>query len=66
MTAEFEALDLNDEIYALEDFSMNLLLGNKSVLIELYQTNKLWKDFFPEIKFVQYTISTNRWIVLLE
>lgn len=60
MTAEFEALDLNDEIYALEDVSMNLLLGNKSVLIKLYQTNKLWKDFFPEIKFVQYTISTNR------
>ena len=60
MTAEFEALDLNDEIYDLEDFSMNLLLGNKSVLIKLYQTNKLWKDFFPEIKFVQYTISTNR------
>lgn len=60
MTAEFEALDLNDEIYALEDFNMNLLLGNKSVLIKLYQTNKLWKDFFPEIKFVQYTISTNR------
>lgn len=66
MTAEFEALDLNDEIYALEDVSMNLLLGNKSVLIKLYQTNKLWKDFFPEIKFVQYTISTNRYIVLLE
>lgn len=60
MTAEFGALDLNDEIYALEDFSMNLLLGNKSVLIKLYQTNKLRKDFFPEIKFVQYTISTNR------
>lgn len=60
MTAEFGALDLNVVIYALEDFSMNLLLGNKSVLIKLYQTNKLWKDFFPEIKFVQYTISTNR------
>ena len=41
MTTEFDVLDLNDNIYIFGDFDMNLLLGDKCVLIKPNQTNKL-------------------------
>ena len=50
MITEFEALNLNNEIYVLEDFNINLLFRGKYVLNKLNETKKVDKDLLLEIK----------------
>ena len=50
MITEFEALDLNNEIYVLGDFNINLLFRGKYVLNKPNETKKIDKDLLPEIK----------------
>ena len=40
MITEFEALDLNDEIYVLGNFNTNLLFRDKYVINEPNETKK--------------------------
>ena len=41
MITEFEALDLNNEIYVLGDFNLNLLFKDKYVLIKPNESKKI-------------------------
>ena len=50
MIAEFEALDLNKEIYVLGDFDINLLFRDKYVLNKPNETKRIDKDLLPELK----------------
>ena len=47
---EFEALDLDNEIYVLGDFNINLLFRDKYVLNKSNEIKKLDKNLLPEIK----------------
>ena len=47
---EFEALDLDNEIYVLGDFNINLLFQGKYVLNKSNEIKKLDKNLLPEIK----------------
>ena len=48
MIAEFEALDLDNEIYVLGDFNINLLFQDKYVLNKSTEIKKLNKNLLPE------------------
>ena len=50
MITEFEVLDLNNQIYVLRDFNINLLIRNKYLLNKPNGTNQINKDFFQNIK----------------
>ena len=50
MITEFEALDLDNEIYVLGDFNINLLFRDKYVLNKSNEIKKLDKNLLPEIK----------------
>ena len=50
MITVFEALDLNNEIYVIRDFNINLLFRGKYVLNKPNEIKKIDKDLFPEIK----------------
>ena len=50
MITESEALDLNNEIYVLGYFNINLLFRGKCVLNKPNETKKIDKDLLPEIK----------------
>ena len=50
MITEFEALDLDNEIYVLGDFNINLLLRDKCILNKSNEIKKLDKNLLPEIK----------------
>ena len=41
MITKFEALDLNNEIYVLGDFNLNLLFKDKYVLIKPNESKKI-------------------------
>ena len=53
MITEFETLDLNNEIYVLGDFNINLLFRGKYVLSNPNEIKKIDKDLLPEIKKIQ-------------
>ena len=48
MITEFEALDLDKQIYVLGDFNINLLFGDKYVLNKPNKTKKLNKNLLPQ------------------
>ena len=50
MITEFEALDLDNEIYVLGEFNINLLFREKYVLNKPNEIKKLDKNLLPEIK----------------
>ena len=50
MITEFGALDLDNEIYILGDFNINLLFRDKYVLNKSNEIKKLDKNLLPEIK----------------
>ena len=50
MITEFEALDLNNEIYVLKDFNKNLVFRNKYILNKPNETKTIDKDLLPETK----------------
>ena len=50
LITEFEALDLDNEIYVLGDFNINLLIRDKYVLNKPNEIKKLDKNLLPEIK----------------
>ena len=58
MITEFEALDLNNEIYGLGDFNINLLFRGKYLLNKPNETKKIDKDLFQEIKRYKEFCST--------
>ena len=50
MIAEFEALDLDNEIYVLGNFNINLLFQDKYVLNKSTEIKKLNKNLLPDKK----------------
>lgn len=53
MVTEFEALDLDSEIYALGDFDINLLLETDTFSISQMTTKKFDKGLLPEKNFAK-------------
>ena len=47
---EFEALDLDHEIYVLGDFNINLLFGDKYILNKSSDNKNLDKNLLPAIR----------------
>ena len=50
MITDFEALNLNNKIYVLADFDINLSFRDKYVLNKPNETKKIDKDLLPEIR----------------
>ena len=50
MIREFEALGVNNEIYVLVYFNVNLLFRDKYVFNKTNEAKKIDKDLLPEIK----------------
>ena len=50
MLTDFEALNLNNKIYVLADFAINLPFRDKYVLNKPNETKKIDKDLLPEIR----------------
>ena len=50
MIREFEALGVNNEIYVLVYFNVNLLSRDKYVFNKTNEAKKIDKDLLPEIK----------------
>ena len=50
MITEFEALDLDNEIYVLGDFNINLLFQDKYILNKSNEIKNLDKNLLPEIR----------------
>ena len=61
MITEFEALNLNNKIYVLGDFYINLLFWDKYVLKKPNETKKIDKDLFLEIKRYIQRILLSLW-----
>ena len=66
MITEFESLELNNKLYILGDFNINLLFLNKTenaFLMKLAEVKIIVKTFPPKLKntmsFVQYMILNN-------
>ena len=62
MITEFEALNLNSEIYILGDFNINLLFRDKYVLNKPNQTTKIEKDLLLQVKrYIQRILLNDVW-----
>ena len=46
---KFEALELNSELYILEDFNINLLFTGRGILNKTYETKNHCKEFSTQI-----------------
>ena len=53
MVTEFESLELNNELYILGDFNIDLLFKGNCILNKTYEIENHFKDFSPEIKKMQ-------------
>ena len=50
MVTEFESLELNNELYILGDFNIDLLFNGNCILNKTHKIKNHFKDFSPEIK----------------
>ena len=50
MVTEFESLELNNELYILGDFNIDLLFKGNCILNKTHKIKNHFKDFSPEIK----------------
>ena len=50
MIAEFESLVLNNELYVLGDFNIDLQLKGNCILNKIYKNKDRFEDFSPKIK----------------
>ena len=50
MVTEFESLELNNELYILADFNIDLLFKGNRILNRTHKIKNHFKDFSPEIK----------------
>ena len=53
MVTEFESLEVNNELYILGDFNIDLLFKGNCILNKTYEIENHFKDFSPEIKKMQ-------------
>ena len=64
MVTEFESLELNNELYILGDFNINLLFKGNVFLVKLTKLKIILKTFRWKLKntmgFVQYVVLSNR------
>ena len=64
MVTEFESLELNNELYILGDFNINLLFKGNVFLVKLTKLKIILKTFRWKLKntmsFVQYVVLNNR------
>ena len=63
MVIDFESLELNNELYILEDFSIDLSFKGNCILNKNQKSKNHFTDFSSEIKkcdqFVQYMVLNN-------
>ena len=50
MVTELESLELNNKLYILGDFNIDLLLKGNYILNKTHEIKNHFKDFSPEIK----------------
>ena len=50
MVTEFDSLDLNNEVYILGDFNIDLLFKGNCILNKTHKIKNHFKDFLPKIK----------------
>ena len=64
MVTEFESLELNNVLYILGDFNINLLFKGNVFLVKLTKLKIILKAFRWKLKntmsFVQYVVLNNR------
>ena len=64
MVTEFESLELNNVLYILGDFNINLLFMGNVFLVKLTKLKIILKAFRWKLKntmsFVQYVVLNNR------
>ena len=61
MIREFEALGVNNEIYVLVYFNVNLLSRDKYVFNKTNEAKKIDKDLLPEIKSTRNFFKSMAW-----
>ena len=57
MITEFEALELNNELYILGDFNINVPLKGKCLFNKIHETENHCKNFSPKIKIYKESCS---------
>ena len=50
MVTEFESLELNNELYILGDFNIDLIFNGNCILNKTHKIKNHFKDFSPKIK----------------
>ena len=53
MVTDFESLELNNKLYILEDFNIDLLFKGNCILDKTQKSKNHFTDFLPEIKKIQ-------------
>ena len=63
MITEFESLELNNELYILGDFNIDLLFKGNCIFSKTHEIKIILKTFLPKLKntmsFVEYNVLNN-------